>query len=76
MALLLLACVSLRVQAGSPAADRSALVTFFKAADGKNWTDKEGWGTDAPIGSWYGVSVNSHCRVVKIELPMNNLTGR
>lgn len=64
------------VQAETPSTDRPALLAFFVAADGENWKNKENWGVDgAPVSSWHGVSVNSYDRVVKIELPDNNLKG-
>lgn len=64
----------LRMGAGSLARDEAALRYFFKAANGPGWTRKDGWGTRAPISSWYGVHVIGD-RVVKIELTNNNMRG-
>lgn len=64
------------MHAETPSTDRPALLAFFDAADGENWKNKDNWGIDgAPVSSWYGVSINSYGRVVKIDLPDNNLKG-
>ncbi|MXW66436.1 MAG: hypothetical protein F4Z72_05455 [Gemmatimonadales bacterium] len=55
--------------------DRAALVEFYRATGGDGWKRKDGWLTDAPIDSWYGVGV-SDGEVASIRLPDNNLKGR
>ncbi len=48
--------------------DRATLVTFYEAADGRNWVNSEHWMTGAPLGDWYGVDVDASGRVVSIDL--------
>ena len=55
--------------------DRSALVAFYHAVDGPNWTDNENWLTDAPLGEWKGVDTDSTGRVTRLRLSANELTG-
>ena len=38
--------------------DEAALVAFYNATDGPNWTNNTNWLTDAPLGDWAGVSAN------------------
>ena len=57
-------------------ADRQALVAFFEAAGGENWSRNDNWLTDAPLKDWYGVRVNRAGRVVSLDLAINNLRGR
>ena len=64
--------------------DRAALVALYEATNGPSWRNNENWLTDAPLGEWYGVSVNEDERVVKLDLTRrgynniifgNNLVG-
>ena len=55
--------------------ERGALMRFYDATNGTDWTHSDGWGTDAAIGEWYGVDVGSNGRVFWLQLPENNLTG-
>ncbi len=55
--------------------DRAALVAFYNATEGANWTDSANWLTDAPIGNWHGVTTDDAGRVSGLELPENNLSG-
>ena len=55
--------------------DRAALVAFFHATDGHNWTNQENWLSEAPIGKWYGVSTDTSGRVTRLVLRYNRLTG-
>ena len=54
--------------------DRAALVAFYNATDGDNWTNNTNWLSDEPIGDWYGVTTNADGRVAAIELS-DNLVG-
>ena len=54
--------------------DRDALVALFEATDGESWTNFDGWLTDRPIGTWFGVTTVDG-RVTKLELRRNSLTG-
>ena len=55
--------------------DRAALVAFYNATEGANWTDNANWLTDAPMGDWHGVTTDDAGRVSGLELPQNNLSG-
>ncbi len=56
--------------------ERSDLIKLYEAMGGENWTNSGNWGTSAPLGSWYGIDVDSAGRVTAINLNRNNLTGR
>ena len=55
--------------------DKAALIALFNSTNGAEWRNKEGWLTDAPVGEWYGVTVEGE-RVVRIDLIGNNLRGQ
>lgn len=54
--------------------DSLALVQMYETAGGANWANKTNWLSSAPLGRWFGITVENN-RVRKIELPANNLTG-
>ncbi len=56
--------------------DRKILSALYEVAGGVNWKHQDGWLTDAPLGDWYGVTVNESEQVVKLQLFDNNLRGR
>ena len=69
-----------RVQAtvtvvAAAASDRAALAGLYSATGGDNWTNNEGWLSEAPAGEWHGVSTDADGRVTSLELDSNNLTG-
>ncbi|CAN0484845.1 unnamed protein product, partial [Ectocarpus sp. 8 AP-2014] len=55
--------------------DRDALVTLFRSTRGASWRNRENWDTDAALSTWFGVEVNVEGRVVRLDLPYNNLQG-
>ena len=55
--------------------DRAPLVALYEATAGRNWTHRDNWLTDVPLGDWYGVEVNGEGRVISLELPENGLVG-
>ena len=59
----------------SPETDREALVALYNATGGESWQDNDNWLSDAPIGEWYGVSVDAEGRVVGLNLQDNLLSG-
>ena len=60
----------------SVATDRAALIAFYNATDGPNWTDNSNWLSDAPIGAWHGVTTNPNGRVIGLDFFIpNQLTG-
>ena len=56
-------------------ADRAALVAFYNATGGGNWTKAIKWLSEDPIGEWFGVSTDSSGRVTQLQLDDNNLRG-
>ena len=59
----------------TPVAEREALIAFYKAADGPNWSRNGNWLTNVPIGEWDGVTVDSAGHVVELRLGFNSLKG-
>ena len=60
--------------------ERRALVALYNATGGPNWTRNENWLTDAPVGTWEGVSTDLNGCVTKLDLrpghaPGNNMSG-
>ena len=55
--------------------DREALIAFYNATDGPNWTDNTNWCSDEPLDTWYGVTTDSEGRVTGISLSDNGLSG-
>lgn len=54
--------------------DRAVLVALYEATDGPNWTNSEGWLTDAPLDDWENVWTTDG-RVSHLTLKDNNLKG-
>ncbi len=59
-----------------PSPDREALVSFYNATDGQNWTSNAHWLSEEPVGDWYGVTIDANARVVRLELMDNSLKGQ
>ena len=55
--------------------ERDALVAFYHATDGPNWTKNHTWLTNEPISTWYGVFTNASGRVTRLVLGSNQLSG-
>ena len=57
--------------------DRAVLVELYTATGGGTWSAQciEGWNSDMPIGSWYGVETDETARVVALNLWECRLTG-
>jgi len=51
--------------------DYDALMAFYDATDGANWSDNTGWGENCEPCDWYGINCNSDGRVVCIDLDGN-----
>ena len=56
--------------------DRATLMALYVGTRGGEWTNNDGWGTDTPVGSWYGVTANEQSRVTAIDLSENALSGQ
>ena len=48
--------------------ERAALGALFEALGGSGWTRSDNWLTDAPLGDWYGVEVDSQGRLIGLRL--------
>ena len=59
----------------SPPEERAALVALYKATGGANWTRNDNWLSDAPVATWYGVTIDGRGRVTKLYLESNGLSG-
>ena len=55
--------------------DRDALIAFYHAAGGENWTKNDNWLSSRPMDQWFGVSIDADGRVERINLEGNNLSG-
>ena len=58
-----------------PSPDREALIAFYNATGGANWTEHTNWLTNAPVGQWYGVTTDGNGRVTELNLTFNQLKG-
>ena len=65
--------VSISVMGPSP--DRETLIAIYNATDGPNWTKQDNWLSEAPVGTWYGITTNDGGRVTKLELSENDMLG-
>ena len=55
--------------------DREALVAFYHATDGPNWTNSTNWLSDLPMRAWHGVKTDEKGRVSELSLFGNQLKG-
>ena len=55
--------------------DRRTLMDLLNSAGGGSWTNRDNWGDDEPVGSWYGVEANADARVTALRLSDNGLSG-
>ena len=58
-----------------PIGQREVLDSVYSKTGGDNWDDNTNWLTKAPLGAWYGVSVDAQGNVVGLNLGDNGLTG-
>ena len=61
--------------AGSVATDRAALIAFYNATDGPNWTNNRNWLSTMPLDQWHGVGTERNGRVTELVLHDNGLIG-
>ncbi|WP_299114934.1 T9SS type A sorting domain-containing protein [uncultured Winogradskyella sp.] len=66
--------INFNIAEDSSQAERDALIAFFNANAGANWTNSSNWNTSQPVGAWHGVTVENG-NVTRIELPANNILG-
>ena len=60
---------------GSAASDRAVLEALYDATGGPDWIDNTNWKTAAPLGEWFGVTIDTAGRVTRLEVPGNGLAG-
>lgn len=53
---------------------REFFAAFYDATGGSGWNSNANWLTDAPVSSWFGVTVEDSL-VTALELPTNGLAG-
>lgn len=58
-----------------PIESRWLLLELYSQTGGSGWTKSENWTTDAPLGTWYGVTTDPRGNVVELDLKRNGLTG-
>jgi hypothetical protein len=56
-----------------PSSEANALIDFYNATDGDNWTTNTGWCTDTTVGNWDGVTVEDG-HVTILTLSNNSLS--
>lgn len=54
--------------------ERDALIAFYNATDGPNWTNAENWNTTAPVSTWQGVTTTGN-KVTRLALQSFNPNG-
>jgi hypothetical protein len=54
--------------------DSLALVDLYNSTNGAGWGRHNGWLTNYPVSTWYGISVTEN-RVTQLDLNFNNLNG-
>ncbi len=59
----------------APLTDRDALVALYGSTGGPGWTNGSGWLSEAPLRHWSGVDVDTHGRVIGLDLGSNGLSG-
>jgi hypothetical protein len=79
-ALLILAGVTATQSDASDRTERELLMELYRATNGDGWSNNQGWGTNEPHCSWYGVQCNEvftlrPSAVTSIYLRMNELRG-
>ena len=59
----------------APSSDRDALIEFYHATHGPNWTNNTNWLSDKPLGEWHGVTTDENGQVCELGVNNNNLSG-
>ena len=55
--------------------NRCALIDFYEAAGGDNWTRSDNWLSDKPLDDWRGVTAGHDGIVTGLDASSNNLEG-
>lgn len=68
-------CHPVHAQGDLQQQEYDALVLFYEAMDGDNWTNNTGWLTGDDPGRWFGCGARND-RITGVLLPNNNLVGQ
>ncbi len=49
-------------------AERDALMVIYNTSTGSDWTNSTNWGSDLPVGEWWGITTNDEGFVTSIVL--------
>ena len=57
--------------------ERNALMALYNSTDGDRgrWDDDDNWGSNLPLGEWFGVSTDPSGNVIALDLEDNDLDG-
>ena len=55
--------------------DRDILEILYRSTGGAEWTNRDGWLSEAPLGDWYGVETDANGRVTGLQLAGNKCYG-
>ncbi len=55
--------------------DYYVLARLYHSTNGKNWTNRTNWLSDAPLNTWHGVRTNAFEEVTGLDLRENGLVG-
>lgn len=55
--------------------EMEVLMTLYNTTGGSNWRRNTNWGSDLPLGDWFGVNTDAEGKISSINLGFNRLTG-
>ena len=55
--------------------ERDVLVALYQSTGGPGWRNQENWLSEAPLDTWYGISLDRMGRLIGIDLGYNSLAG-
>ena len=58
-----------------PVSDREILVELYQTAGGASWIQNDGWLSEQPLDTWYGVETDEDGKVIALDLAANELRG-
>lgn len=67
--------LSLPVACSGSLSEREVLAALYRATNGPDWSNNDGWLTEEPLGEWHGVVVDGDGRVIERRLAKNQLSG-
>ena len=60
---------------GPDSPEFASLMALYNSTNGDHWLSNRNWGSEAPLGAWYGVYTNAIGQVTGLELSENALAG-